>query len=275
MGLVQEILAATLLMGGLAVFFGIVLAIVERKFKIQTDPRIDEVEELLPGINCGACGQTGCRGVAEGIVAGVLEVNACPVGGQATADQIGALLGRSAQVGPTKKAVIRCQPDLKEPPSYTGIDTCLGYQTLIGGTLGCAYGCVGLGDCQAVCPVGAIYRDEQGRMQVAEALCTGCGLCVKACPRSVIVLREPTETWQLLCRNPEKGKQVLAVCNSGCIACGLCVKACTHGALKMADNLPVVDYQLCNECGDCVAKCPKKCLVLKGIMLFEQAQDAS
>lgn len=275
MGFVQQILTATLLMGGLAVLFGIVLAIVERRFWIQTDPRVDEVEALLPGINCGACGESGCRGVAEGIVAGDLEVNACPVGGQAAANQIGELLGRSAQVGPTKKAVIRCQPELKNPPVYTGIDTCLGYQTLIGGTLGCAYGCVGLGDCQAVCPVGAIEANEQGHMQVDEALCTGCGLCIKACPRSIIALREPDEALQLLCRNPEKGKQVLAVCNSGCIACGLCVKACTYGALKMENNLPVVDYQLCEECGDCVAKCPKKCLELKGIVVFDQAEDAS
>ncbi|MBO8126194.1 MAG: RnfABCDGE type electron transport complex subunit B [Firmicutes bacterium] len=262
MGVVQKIIYAALLMGGLGITFGLILALVERRFRVETDPRVDQVEEVLPGLNCGACGQAGCRGAAEAIVAGA-EVGLCPVGGAKVAAIIGELLGRAAQSGPVKKAVIRCRPDLKNPPIYQGIETCLGYQTLIGAAQGCAYGCIGLGDCVAVCPVGAISRDEEGRMQVNEELCTGCGLCVKACPRSVIALREEGEDLQLFCLNPGKGKEVLAVCNSGCIACGLCVKACPHGAIKLEGNLPVINYDLCQNCGACVRKCPKSCLEIK------------
>lgn len=258
----QKILFAGSLMGSLGLIFGLLLALVERRFRVESDPRVDEVEALLPGLNCGACGKPGCRGAAEAMVAGA-EVNLCPVGGQAVADKVGAVLGRSAVAGPAKKAVIRCKPSLKQPPAYTGIETCLGYQTLIGSALGCAYGCIGLGDCAQVCPAEAIKTDEAGRMYVHEELCTGCGLCVKACPRSVIQLREEGQSLQLLCRNPEKGKPVLTLCDSGCIACGLCVKACPHDAIKLEGNLPVIDYTLCQNCGACIEKCPKSCLLLK------------
>ena len=262
MGVVQKIVLAGVVMGGLGVLFGFILALVERRFRVETDPRIDEVEALLPGINCGACGLPGCRGAAEAMVAGTAEVNQCSVGGQAVADQIGSLLGRSAQTGPVKIAVIHCCPSLKNPPQYKDIHTCLGYQSLIGSTLGCSYGCVGLGDCAQVCPSDAIRQDKNGRMSVVQELCIGCGLCVKACPRSAIRLHEEQHFLQLLCQNPENGKAVLAVCNSGCIACGLCVRACTHQALRLEDNLPVVDYANCTECGLCVEKCPKHCLII-------------
>lgn len=64
------VIAAVLLLTGLGVLFGIGLAVASRKLAVETDPRVDEIEELLPGANCGACGYPGCRGLAEAIAGG-------------------------------------------------------------------------------------------------------------------------------------------------------------------------------------------------------------
>jgi len=61
----QDIFVAPAIMTGLGLFFGIILAVAYRFLRVQEDPRIEQVENLLPGTNCGACGQPGCHGFAE------------------------------------------------------------------------------------------------------------------------------------------------------------------------------------------------------------------
>jgi hypothetical protein len=63
--MIAEFLIAASLMGGLGVILAIVLAIADKKFYVWEDPRIDEVEAMLPLANCGACGCPGCRAFAE------------------------------------------------------------------------------------------------------------------------------------------------------------------------------------------------------------------
>ena len=46
----------------------VILYFVAQKFKVEEDPRIDTVESILPGANCGGCGKPGCRGFAEATV---------------------------------------------------------------------------------------------------------------------------------------------------------------------------------------------------------------
>lgn len=60
--------AAFMLCLGIALAF--ILAIANRKLYVYEDPRIDEVEEMLPHANCGACGKPGCRPFAEALVKG-------------------------------------------------------------------------------------------------------------------------------------------------------------------------------------------------------------
>ncbi|MCL6615139.1 MAG: ferredoxin, partial [Firmicutes bacterium] len=64
----HSVLVSLLLLGGLGALFGLLLAFAAKKFAVESDPRIDEIERILPGANCGACGYPGCRGAAEAIV---------------------------------------------------------------------------------------------------------------------------------------------------------------------------------------------------------------
>ena len=57
-------------MAGLGVVLALLLAFANKKLYVYEDPRIGEVEELLPKSNCGACGQAGCRDFAEKVVGG-------------------------------------------------------------------------------------------------------------------------------------------------------------------------------------------------------------
>ena len=68
-----------------------------RKFKVFEDPRIDEVQAILPAANCGGCGFAGCRNLAEALVkAETFEGLTCPVGGTEIMDQVAKILGKEA-----------------------------------------------------------------------------------------------------------------------------------------------------------------------------------
>jgi electron transport complex protein RnfB len=47
---------------------GIGLGFASEKFYVETDPAFDDVLNMLPGLNCGACGYPGCNGLAEALV---------------------------------------------------------------------------------------------------------------------------------------------------------------------------------------------------------------
>lgn len=66
----MTILYATLIIGGIGLLFGLILALAGQFLAVKEDERIDVVEELLPGYNCGACGTPGCRAFATLIVSG-------------------------------------------------------------------------------------------------------------------------------------------------------------------------------------------------------------
>ncbi len=87
------ILDSALILGGVGLFFGFVIAMVNKKFWVWEDPRIDEVEELLPSTNCGACGVPGCRAFAELVVAGEQQPSGCTVMGPDDIDDLASLPG--------------------------------------------------------------------------------------------------------------------------------------------------------------------------------------
>src|SRR6056300_1560428 len=75
----------------------VILYFVAQKFKVHEDPRIDQVDEALPGANCGGCGFAGCRAFAEACVkANELGDLNCPVGGNETMSNVAAILGLEA-----------------------------------------------------------------------------------------------------------------------------------------------------------------------------------
>jgi len=253
-------------LGGL---LAIVLYFIAQKFKVQEDPRIDQVLEVLPGANCGGCGYAGCRAFAESFVRNPENPDFfCPVGGNDVMQKAAAVLGREVQEQIPKLAVLRCNGSCDVRPvlnTYDGSPSCAVAADLYGGETGCSYGCLGLGDCVAACTFDAIHINPQTRLpEVIEDKCTSCGACVKACPRNILELRPKgpkSRRIYVACANKDKGAVTRKVCSVGCIGCQLCVKACPFEAITFADNLAYIDPAKCRLCRKCVAVCPTGCIL--------------
>lgn len=69
--------------------------------------------------------------------------------------------------------------------------------------------------CAKVCPMKAIYADEEGIKRIDTDKCVGCGACTVACP------------WHMPTVNPITRK------STKCIQCGACVAGCPSGALSI------------------------------------------
>lgn len=249
------------LTGGIS---AVILYFVAQKFKVVEDPRIDLVVEKLPGANCGGCGYTGCRALAEAIVnAGSLEGLRCPVGGDKSSTEIAELLGLEAGSSEPKVAVVRCNGGKINTTSkilYQGVQDCLYAHLNMSSEGGCPNGCLGLGNCVRVCAFGAIeISPETGLPVVDEEKCVSCGLCVKECPRNIIELRNKgikNRRVFVSCVNTEKGALAKKNCNSACIGCGKCEKVCEFDAIKVENNVAYIDFNKCKLCRKCVQECP-------------------
>ena len=248
-------------LGGLGAIFGVLLGYASKKFAVEVDPKIPLVREALPGANCGGCGYAGCDACAKAIVEGSAPPNVCSVGGAATAEKIGNILGLDVKVGEPKLAFVRCSGDCKqskEKYKYYGVQSCKAASIIPGaGSKACSYGCLGFGDCARACEFGAISIVE-GIAVVDEKKCTSCGMCVKVCPRGLIDMVPASKKVRVACNSNDMGKVVRNVCSAGCIGCALCVKTCQYGAMKFENNLASVDYDKCTQCKACAAKCPSK-----------------
>ncbi|MEA2063389.1 MAG: RnfABCDGE type electron transport complex subunit B [Gemmatimonadota bacterium] len=259
-------LPAVLTLAVLGIIFGIGLGIAQRKFAVHKDPKVERVEELLPQANCGACGYPGCSQFAEAVVEDPSLLPKC-IPGQGVADSIAAVLGVEAG-GDAVRQVARLvcrgsREKAREKYIYTGLEDCLAAMQMFGGPKECSFGCLGLGRCAAVCPFGAIVMSDDGLPEIDPDLCTGCGKCIEECPRDVLTLMAPESKVVVACCSTEKGKNVIKVCKVGCIGCGKCVKVCPQEAIKMANNLAVIDYDKCVDCGACVAACPTGAIVFE------------
>ncbi|MFA6593451.1 MAG: Fe-S cluster domain-containing protein [Bacteroidales bacterium] len=241
-----------------------VLYLVASKFKVEEDSRIDEVEAVMPGANCGGCGFAGCRAFAEAAVkAPNLDHNFCPVGGNAVMQKVASILGYEVKEQAPMVAVVRCNGSLEARPrtnDYGGYASCGVKAALYSGDTGCAFGCLGCGDCVSACAFGAISMDPvTGLPVVDESKCTACGSCVKACPKKIIELRAkgPRNMRVFVsCVNKDKGPVAKKACKSACIGCGLCAKTCPHDAITVVDNLAYIDFEKCKLCRKCVVVCP-------------------
>lgn len=249
----------------LGLFFAVILYFVAQKFKVEEDPRIDTVESLLPGANCGGCGNAGCRAFAEKLVkSGDLESCFCPVGGNETMAKIAASLGMESVEKEPRVAVVRCQgsPDkCVRTNIYDGYASCKVVNALYGGETGCRFGCLGLGDCVSACSFGGgVSINPVTRVaQVDESLCIGCGSCAAACPRGIIELRARGRNERRVyvsCVNKDKGGVTRRACTTGCIGCGKCAKVCPFEAITVENNVAYIDYTKCKGCRKCVAECP-------------------
>lgn len=248
----------------IGIVLAIVLYLVAQKFKVEEDERIDIVEALLPGANCGGCGSAGCRDFAQRVVKAP-EIGSlfCPVGGNDVMKKVAAALGREAVEQAPMVSVVRCNGTCENRPkvtTYDGYKSCKVMAALYPGDTGCRYGCLGCGDCVAACKFDAIKMDpETGLPVVDEEKCTGCAACAAACPKGVIEIRSKgikNRRVTVLCVNKDKGAVARKACKAACIGCGKCQKACPFGAIKVENNLAYIDWNLCKLCTKCVAECP-------------------
>ena len=251
------------LLGGV---FGLLLAIAARVFAVKTDPRIPQMEEALPGANCGGCGYSGCSAYAEAIAKGEAEVNLCAVGGTPVAQRLAAVMGVEAGEIVPHRAVILCSAEKSEATMkylYEGARDCVSATRLGAGERLCEKGCIGLGSCAAVCAFGAI-KMKNGLAWVDPELCTGCGTCFKACPKHIIRMVPVKNNYVVSCSSTENGKLTRLACTKGCIGCRICEKKCEVGAITVTDNLASINYDLCTNCGACATACPRHIIVTVG-----------
>ncbi len=262
------ILIALIVLGVIGAIGALVLHVVAKKFYVYEDPRVGQVEEVLPGANCGGCGFPGCHGMADACVkASSLDGLMCPVGGADVMAKVAGILGMEAGAAEPKLAVVRCNGDNCVRPKravYDGAKSCAVANATFAGETGCVFGCIGLGDCVEACQFDAIHiNEERGLPEVDADKCVACGACVKACPKLVIELRKKGRIVQgnarrvwVECVNKDKGGVAMKNCKNACIGCGKCQKVCKFDAITIENNLSYIDPDKCKACGMCVNECP-------------------
>jgi Na+-translocating ferredoxin:NAD+ oxidoreductase RNF subunit RnfB len=242
----NPILDSALVLGGLGLFFGFLIAFANRKFYVWEDPRIGEVEQLLPNSNCGACGQPGCRAFAEGLVVGRLQPSGCTVMGADAISEVASYLGVDAGTANKRVARLLCAGGKNEAvrnSDYAGLETCKAAAAVAGGGKACNWGCLGLGDCERACLLDAIFMNDDLLPVVLPERCTACNDCVVACPKDLFVLMPIEQKLIVQCKNLLKGDAAEDLCSVACNTCNRCVADAEPGVIEIINNLAVINYE--------------------------------
>ena len=260
-----SVLVTGAFMAGLGALLALLLAIASKKLYVFEDPRIDQVEELLPHSNCGACGTAGCRNFAEQAVEGKIEPGRCSVNTPDQNKKIAALLG--VALGDVEKRVARLacaggKHVAKMRANYSGLSSCRAAALAGGGGKSCAWGCLGLGDCADVCDFDAITMDSHGLPVVDTDKCTACGDCVDICPKGLFTIHGVSHKLWMACRNEDDPDAAEAACEVACTACGRCVVDAAEGLIHLERNLAVIDYNK-NQSANrhAIERCPTGAIV--------------
>jgi Na+-translocating ferredoxin:NAD+ oxidoreductase RNF subunit RnfB len=262
---VAAILDSALILGGVGAVFGGLIATANRRFRVVEDPRIDAVEGLLPGTNCGACGTPGCRAFAEALVAADREPAGCTVMGPEEREDVASYLGVAAGEAAQVLARLLCAGGsevARQQAEYQGHPSCQAAAVVSGGGKSCTWGCLGLADCERACTFDAIFMSPDGLPVVIPERCTACGDCVDVCPKDLFVLMPAAQKLIVQCRSLIEGDDALEHCGVACTGCGLCAKDAPDGAIEIRDGLAVVDYAHDPPAGlESIRRCPTQAIV--------------
>ena len=260
--MINDILIAFGVVAGTALVLGVLLALISRFFAVKEDEKIKAVRACLPGVNCGACGYKGCDDYAAAVASGSAKPNLCVPGAETTARELGEVLGIEVETPEDVVAFVHCNGNCEattKKADYTGISSCKAAAMIYGGPDACRFGCIGLGDCAAACPAGAICLKD-GIAHIDTEKCLGCGLCQTICPKRIISM-VPQETKDIvMCSNTDPGAAARKACKNACIGCKKCEKVCPNGAVVVENNLARVDHSKCVGCGLCAEACPTGCM---------------
>ncbi len=241
----ENVVIAGTFMALLGISLAMLLAFANRRLYVYENPRINEVEDMLPHSNCGACGTAGCRNFAEKVVVGEINPGKCTVNAPEQNIAIAKLLGmefskeekriaRLACAGGNHVALMRAR--------YEGLSSCRAAAVAGGGGKACAWGCLGLADCADVCDFDAITMNRHGLPEVNADLCTACGDCVEICPKDLFSLQPVSNKLWMACKNKADGDTAELQCEVACTACGRCVADAPKGLISLENNLAVIDY---------------------------------
>ena len=261
---IEIAVAVVIVMTLVGLAFGLVLAFANKKFAIEINPLIHIVEDILPKGQCGGCGYAGCLAYAEAVVINPdVAPNLCIPGKAAVAKLVAELTGKAAAEVEPRVAFVKYAGNVDNAVKayeYKGVQDCVAAMQLQGGPKGCKHGCLGFGTCVKNCPFDAMTMSEHGLPIIDKEKCTGCGKCESVCPKHVMELVPVGKVHVAVnCNSKDKGAIARKLCKVACIGCGICAKNCAYGAIKIENNLAVVDSKICvSECSEatCVLKCP-------------------
>ena len=253
-----DILSALIVVAAVGLLFGILLALFIHFFGIEEDQKTQKIKSVLPGINCGACGFTGCNDYADALAKGTAKPNLCIPGASAVAAELSEILGVEAEKPKDMVAFVHCNGlcgAAGVKAIYDGINSCKASGMLFGGPKACSYGCIGCGDCVKVCVSNAICLHD-GIASIDTSRCLGCGMCVKECPKKIISMVPQETAVAVYCGSHDKGADARKACQNACIGCKKCEKSCASQAVTVKNNCAVIDYSKCSGCGLCADSCP-------------------
>ncbi|VAX11244.1 Electron transport complex protein RnfB [hydrothermal vent metagenome] len=168
---------AIIVLGILAILFGLLLGYSAIRFKVEGDPVTDKIDAILPQTQCGQCTYPGCRPYAEAIASGEAEINQCPPGGETVILALADLLGRDP---------LPLDEEHGEHTEKTIVH--IDEQVCIGCTL-----------CIQACPVDAILGAAKQMHTILDSECTGCNLCIPPCPVDcihIVPLKQDLSNWK-------------------------------------------------------------------------------
>ncbi len=249
--------------------FAIVLLIASEKLRVEVDPKVEQIHEALPKLDCGACGFAGCSQYAKAVLENPELIGLCAPGAKETADKIATVLSlQISDSGAPKKPIVHCHARTADKTCYAkyqGIPTCVSANALPN-VQACKFGCLEFGDCVNACKFDALHIID-GLATINYEKCTGCGACSKNCPRNLIEMVPfgYENMMSVACSSKETGKTTRSMCKVGCIACGLCAKQTEQFSIE--DNLAHLDYekyQPTEQTDTAMDKCPTGVIIYRG-----------